>query len=175
MKIIGITGNSGVGKTTISKKLSEKLHCPYIDIDKPLLGSELFENKNKKPNFDRLKPEHFKLLTDSLEDSNHPLSIFINGLVEKEVERISLDNNVVIVEWMLLPYLKIWNKCDIKILITADENLKKMNSIKNNLILEDEYDKCFNLVKVKYDNFNYHYIFDNKYDEDSIIKILESF
>lgn len=32
LKIIGITGISGVGKTTISKKISEKLHCPYIDI-----------------------------------------------------------------------------------------------------------------------------------------------
>ena len=175
MKIIGITGNSGVGKTTISKRLSEKLHCPYIDVDKPLLGSELFENKNKTPNFDRLKLEHFKLLTDSLEDTSNPLSIFINGLVEKEFERISLDNNIIVVEWMLLPYLKIWNKCDIKVLITADESLRKNNSINNNLILENEYDKCFELVKVEYDNFNYDYIFDNKYDENSILKILENF
>lgn len=135
----------------------------------------MFENKNKTPNFNRLKPEHFKLLTDSLENTNSPLSIFINGLVEKEIERISKDANIIIVEWMLLPYLKIWNKCDKKVLITADENLRKSNSIKNNLILENEYNKCFSFVKVEYDNFNYDYIFDNKYDEKSIIKILEKF
>lgn len=175
MKIIGITGNSGVGKTSISKKLSKKLCCPYIDVDKPLLGSELFADKNKIPNFANLKPEHFKLLTDSLEDANSYLSILINGLVEKEFETISQGNDIIIVEWMLLPYLKIWNKCDKKVLITADENLRKSNSIKNNLISESEYDKCFNLVKVEYDNFNYDYIFDNKYDESSIIKILEKF
>lgn len=175
MKIIGITGNSGIGKTTISKKLSEKLHCPYIDVDKPLLGSELFENKNKMPNLDRLRPEHFKLLTDSLEYTNSPLSIFINELVEKEIERISKDTNIIIVEWMLLPYLKIWNRCDTKILINADESLRKSNSIKNDLISENEYNKCFSFIKVEYDNFNYDYIFDNKYDEKSIIKILEKF
>lgn len=175
MKIIGITGNSGVGKTTISKRLSEKLHCPYIDVDKPLLGSELLEGKNKTPNYANLKPEHFKLLIDSLEDANSPFSILINGLVEKEFEKLSQDNNIIIVEWMMLPYLNIWNNCDIKVLITANENFRKNNSLNSNLISENEYDECFRIVKVEYDNFSYDYIFDNKYDEASIIEILEKF
>lgn len=45
-KIVGITRNSGVGKTAISKKLGEKITFPYIDVDKWLLGSKLFKNKN---------------------------------------------------------------------------------------------------------------------------------
>ena len=34
MKIIGITGKSGSGKTKFGTLLSEKLKCKYIDIDK---------------------------------------------------------------------------------------------------------------------------------------------
>ena len=32
MKIIGITGDSGVGKSTITLRLSEKLNCPFLTI-----------------------------------------------------------------------------------------------------------------------------------------------
>ena len=39
MKIIGITGDSGVGKSTIALRLSEKLNCPSLDIDKVILNS----------------------------------------------------------------------------------------------------------------------------------------
>lgn len=34
MKIIGITGKSGSGKTTFASSLSKKIKCKHIDIDK---------------------------------------------------------------------------------------------------------------------------------------------
>ena len=34
MKIIGITGKSGSGKSFFASILSEKLNCPYVDVDK---------------------------------------------------------------------------------------------------------------------------------------------
>lgn len=34
MKIIGITGKSGSGKTVFASLLARKLHCNYIDVDK---------------------------------------------------------------------------------------------------------------------------------------------
>lgn len=34
MKIIGITGKSGSGKTAFASLLAQKLHCNYIDVDK---------------------------------------------------------------------------------------------------------------------------------------------
>ncbi len=38
LKIIGITGDSGVGKSTITLRLSEKINCPFLDIDKVILN-----------------------------------------------------------------------------------------------------------------------------------------
>ena len=49
LKIIGITGDSGVGKSTITLKLSEKLNCPFLDIDKVILSSEYLNTETKKP------------------------------------------------------------------------------------------------------------------------------
>lgn len=34
MKIIGITGKSGSGKTTFAKNLSTSIHGTYVDVDK---------------------------------------------------------------------------------------------------------------------------------------------
>ena len=39
MKVIGITGKSGSGKTTFSLLLAKRLNCKHIDIDK--IGHEV--------------------------------------------------------------------------------------------------------------------------------------
>ncbi len=59
MKIIGITGDSGVGKSTITLRLSEKLDCPFLDIDKVILSSEYFNTETKTPQTFKIKPEYF--------------------------------------------------------------------------------------------------------------------
>lgn len=38
LKLIGITGDSGVGKSTLALRLSEKLKCPFLYIDKVMLN-----------------------------------------------------------------------------------------------------------------------------------------
>ena len=123
MKIIGITGDSGVGKSTLALRLSKKLDCPFLDIDKVILSSEYLNTETKTPQTFKMKPEYFNLLIDNLKNTESPISRLINNLVEREISKISETNNIVIVEWMFLPYLKIWQKCDTKILIKADEEL----------------------------------------------------
>jgi dephospho-CoA kinase len=175
LKIIGITGDSGVGKSTITLRLSEKLSCPFLDIDKVILNSEYLETKSKTTHTFKLKSEHFNLLIDNLKNTESPISNLINNLVKQEISKISKENKTIIVEWMLLPYLKIWQDCNTKILINANDILRKNTAIKNNLITEKQFDDCVAVARIDYSEFNYDYIFENNYDEKSLENILNKF
>lgn len=37
LKLIGITGDYGVGKSTLALRLRQKLKCPFLDIDKVVM------------------------------------------------------------------------------------------------------------------------------------------
>lgn len=175
MKLIGITGDSGVGKSTLALKLSKKLKCPFLDIDEVILNSEPMSKENKTPQVSTMKPEYFKLLIDNLENLDSGISILLNNLVEKEISKLSKENDTIIVEWMFLPYLKIWQECNIKMLIKVDEELRRSNAINNKLITEKQYDGCVSMVKVDYSKFEYDYIFGNNYDNKSLENILDKF
>lgn len=47
MKIIGITGKSGIAKTSFESLLVKTLNCTYIDIDK-IGNKETYEQKISK-------------------------------------------------------------------------------------------------------------------------------
>lgn len=175
MKLIGITGDSGVGKSTLALRLSEKLKCHFLDIDKVILNSEPMANENKTPQVSKMEPEYFDLLIDNLENSNSGISMLLNNMVEAEVNKISKENDTIIVEWMFLPYLKLWQECNTKILIKAEEKLRRSNAINNKLITEEQYDSCVSIVKVDYNKFDYDYIFNNNYDKESLEGILDGF
>ncbi len=66
LKIIGITGDSGVGKSTLALSLSKKLDCPFFDIDKVILSSEYLHTETKTPQTFKLQTEYFNLLIDNL-------------------------------------------------------------------------------------------------------------
>ncbi len=175
LKLIGITGDSGVGKSTLALRLSEKLKCPFLDIDKVILNSEPIAKEDRTPQISKMKPEYFKLLIDNLENSNSGISILLNNMVETEVNIISKENDTIIAEWMFLPYLKIWKECNTKILIKADKELRRSNAINNKLITEEQYDGCVSIVKVDYSKYDYDYIFSNNYDNKSLEDILDKF
>lgn len=89
MKIIGITGDSGVGKSTIALKLSEKLNCPFLDIDKVISNSEYLNTESETPHNFKLQQDYFDLLIDNLKDTESPISNLLNNLVEQEISKIS--------------------------------------------------------------------------------------
>lgn len=175
MEIIGITGDSGVGKSTIALKLSKKLNCQYLDIDKVILNSENLNTESKTPHNFKLQPEYFDLLIDNLKNTESPISNLINNILEQEISKIPKENKTIIVEWMLLPYLKIWQDCTTKILINSNDILRRNNAIKNNLITEEQFDDCVSVARIDYNKFNYEYIFENNYDEESLENILDKF
>lgn len=175
MKIIGITGDSGVGKSTIALKLSEKLNYPFLDIDKLILNSEYLNTESETPHNFKLQQDYFDLLIDNLKDTESSISNLINNLVEQEISKIYNKNETIIIEWMLLPFLKIWKDCNTKILINSNDVLRKNTAIKNNLITEQQFDDCVSVARIDYSQFDYDYIFENNYDQESVEKILNKF
>ena len=87
MNLIGITGDSEVGKSALALRLIEKLKWPFLDIDKVVLNSKYIDTESKMPHTFKLQ-SYFNLLIDNLENTESPISNLINNLVEQEIKNI---------------------------------------------------------------------------------------
>ena len=90
MNLIGITGDSEVGKSALALalRLIEKLKWPFLDIDKVVLNSKYIDTESKMPHTFKLQSKYFNLLIDNLENTESPISNLINNLVEQEIKNI---------------------------------------------------------------------------------------
>lgn len=130
--IIGITGGTGSGKTTVARRIYESLKgvnvvviqqdAYYIDL------SHLPLKERKKINFDHpsafdndLLVEHLKKLIRG-QEIEKPLYSFTDYTRKEETEKI-LPRDIIILEGILvLEEEKIRNLLDIKIYVDADED-----------------------------------------------------
>lgn len=183
MKIIGITGKSGCGKTTFASLLAKKLDCKYIDIDKighkaiiqPKISQALCEkfgngildengniNRKKLGNIVFDKKDKMQILTDLTWE-----------YMQKQLDHIlSLDDEIVIFEWMLLPISKYWDQCDCKILIKSNYETRKNFVLKRDNISEEYFDKR-DSSSIDYSQVTFDYIFENDYQPETMDRILD--
>lgn len=183
MKIICITGKSGSGKTTFSSLLSQKLDCKHIDLDKVChqalfqpdikralcneFGNEILSKDN---NLDRMKigdivfsdEAKMKILTD--------LSWkFMEDIVD---ELLLQDDEFIILDAVLLPHTKYWTMCNLKILIQADDSLRKIKVIERDKISESYFNKR-DYSSIDYSSYHFNYTFDNNYDINIMNTIID--
>ena len=126
MKLIGITGKTGTGKSTIATILAQKLDAQYVDIDKighqatsdphisnklcdifdnELLDSDGMINRKRLGNIVFSDTDKMQILTDiTWEYMEHKLD---DILLQKQ--------QCFIFDWALLPKVKFWDMCDFKI------------------------------------------------------------
>lgn len=185
MKIIGITGKSGSGKSTLATILAEKLKCESINIDKighkatsnekisqklcNLFGKEILDDDGK---IDRKKlgdivfsnPEKMNILT---EITWGYMQEILDGILQKQPP-------IIILEWALLPVdSKYWEKCDIKILMQADDIERKNKVIERDQISEEYFLKR-DAGSIDYTLVEFDYIFENDYKEETMQKIVNA-
>lgn len=180
--IIGITGKSGVGKTTLTNYLNEKIeNSTAISVDNidvniimnhkdeliELYGKEII--KNERINFNMFFES--KENVDKIHDITR--SEFIN-FVLNTISSASSKYLVIIVDWFLLPnYEELWNMCNCHILVKSKNEEKMWEK----LIVRDtarrlETKKSFkDIYKVLdkhypiFSAFEYDEIFENNFDE----------
>ncbi len=184
MKIIGITGKQGSGKSTFALLLSQKLNCQHIDIDKIShkslsqteiinelcneFGTEILDNNNsinrkKLGNIVFTQKDKMKILED-----------LTYSYMQKCLDTIlSQDNNFIILEYNLLPRTKYWNKCNFKILVSSDDMQRKNKVIERDNISEEYFNKR-DLSSIDYSHINFDYIFENDYNKQNMNKVVEN-
>lgn len=169
--IIGITGKSGVGKTTYANKLSAETGFLAVHIDEishqvmdfnhiksalvDIFGAQIIQNDA----VDR------KYIGDLVFTNRH-LYKRVSDLIWEEskkiLDSIISNNENVILDWILLPHSHYWPMCDKKILITADEEIRKMKVIARDCISKSYLEKR-DSASISYDPYQFDEIIENNY------------
>lgn len=133
--IIGITGNTGSGKTEISKIISKKINAKIINADEEVKrlseqGNKYYEKivdflgisilKNKKINKEKLAQ-----IIYSNQKIRKKINKLTNKYVVKEIKnKIKEEKTNIILDVPLLFESKLDKMCDITIAILAEEEIK---------------------------------------------------
>lgn len=184
-KIIGITGKSGSGKSTIAKMINEIIpNSCVIDVDKigheALRNPKILKNLLKKfgdqilddiGNIDRKKlgaivfKENSKM-KDLTDETYHYILQRIDNIVKSA-------KGIVILDWILLPEHPIWKNCNLKILIKSDSQIRRDKVIKRDNISLD-YFNAREKTSIEYDLKQFDLIFSNDYMLSTSVNIAHS-
>lgn len=169
--IIGITGKSGVGKTTYADEIAKEnnFHVVHIDkishdiMDLAVIKSKLVDTFGddvvKNGTVDR------KYLGDLIFTNRHmyeEMSCLIWNMMKQRIDYVLSTYDNVILDWILLPHSHYWKMCDKKILITADEEQRKEMVMKRDNISKEYLEKR-DSASISYDDFIFDEIINNKY------------
>ncbi len=180
--IIGITGKSGSGKSTVAKFLKSKLNNAYIiAVDKIVISLIMLqrefliclfgENIIKNNKIDTILfteyPEKTKVIFEIINED-------LKKILFKEIKEQLKNYNYILVDFFRLPILKeVWNLCDYHILVQEISDKKRYeniltrynNSKKTAIRKIDEEFRLRDYHNPNYDDFVYDFNIINKYDE----------
>lgn len=165
--IIGICGKSGSGKSTLARKIIEMYpNSIHVEIDK--VGHKALMDENVKKEL--VKSFGEKLLNDNVVDRKQLGDIVFNSrhemnkltditweYMQKEIDKIIDDNknNIVILDWLLLPKTKYFDMCDYKVLLDVDYETRKQRCMLRDNISEDKFDLREKNSVGYYNDFDY--------------------
>ena len=165
--IIGITGQTASGKSTVSKFLKEKYEFKYIEVDK------IVEKIMKQGGIDKIRDY---LYSEHQVDSKGPKEIGdsffsydinsyimdlnfkreIDNEILKEIRKYD-ENDIIIVDWMMLEDSFIFSKCDLLIKTEIDYELRKKRYVERGDNFNISKYCCIDNIHHPYNDSRYHY------------------
>ncbi len=168
MLIIGITGGTGCGKTTVVQKIINEL--PHEEIE--VITQDSYYNdlshltleKRRETNFDHPNSIDFKLLATHLKElkKGQPIQQPVYSFLEcnrKKETRITQPAKILIIEGILiLSKPEIRDMCDVKIFVQADADERLIRRIKRDVnqrgwSLKETLDNYQNMLKPMHEQF----------------------
>lgn len=144
--IVGVTGKSGVGKSTYARKYAKEHNLFYLDIDE--VGHQILD----LPDVQKECAEKFGLEVNSVNRKKLGELVFANRHKMSELAEITWEkmkvlidsileeNKDIVLDWILLPHSHYFKLCDKKILITLDETKRRERLKKRDNITDKEID-----------------------------------
>ena len=171
---IGICGLQGSGKSTLAKYLLER-HNNYLYIDIDKIGHEVNELPIVK---DELVNTFGNILTNNKVDRKKLGNIVFNNEekmnllesitwkhMEKRIDEIIGNNKNVIFDWLLLPKVKYFNECNVKILLDVPKDIRYNRILNRDNISLDYFNKRESSSYIyNYDDFDI-ILTDNNYEK----------
>lgn len=150
--IIGICGKSGSGKSTIAKQITSRYqNAVHLDIDKIAHKSHKDEKVKRKI----INTFTESILTDNEIDRKKLGRIVFASkekmklleeitweFMEKEIDNFINENKdkIIILDYILLPLTKYFDKCKIKILLDIPYHIRKQRVLSRDNITEEQFD-----------------------------------
>ncbi|MBR1605531.1 MAG: dephospho-CoA kinase [Alphaproteobacteria bacterium] len=156
MKIIGITGAIGCGKTTLST-IFKNMGYEVFDADQSV--ALIYKNENFLLQLKSIFPRVFKnnavdkRLLREIVFSNQKELLKLEDLVEPFLQKLFIDKinemskkqGILFIDAVLL-FEKGWNRfCEKVICVTVDPNIQKQRVMKRDNITEDDFYKIYHL------------------------------
>jgi dephospho-CoA kinase len=167
---VGVTGKSGVGKSTFAKNYAKEHNYYYLDIDE--IGHRVLDD----PEVKRQVKEKFGIEVSSSNRKKLGELVFASRNNEmKELADITWEkmkdiidryiefegNPGIVLDWILLPHTHYFKMCDLKILVTAPEGLRRERVMKRDNITNEELDLRDN-ASIEYNENDFDKIIHNQ-------------
>lgn len=145
MKLL-IWGISNVGKTTIGRELSKKIHCKFYDIDEEIINiygsidnfQEIYPN-----DYDRFE-EKEELMLNIIESENEPFIIAVSPIYSTSVIEELLDTNTTSIE-IIDTTEAIYDR----LILEGDDYLEYKEKHKKHYMNEIKCDQCTSYNELK--------------------------
>lgn len=178
--VIGITGKSGSGKSTISRLFKEiDQSMQIVEIDKighkshedPLVKKQLLKDFGREI-FNEDFTVNRKKLSEIVFSNKEKMDKLCDATIdymEREVDKLISKSSNIILDYALLTEMKCFDKCDVKILVKSSYLMRSTRVKKRDNITSKKYDEI-DANSLEYQEDKFDYIINNTLDIKNLRK-----